>query len=81
MLQPFDYDPAEKYTHKFMIQTLIVEGDQDDVVGVTIVCLPQIQDKCVNCGGQSGWCGKYRYVAMEVELCHKIYLFAELRQS
>jgi len=54
MLQPFDYDPAEKYTHKFMIQTLIVEGDQDDVVGVTIVCLPQIQDKCVNCGGQSG---------------------------
>jgi len=39
MLQPFDYDPAEKSKHKFMIQTLIVEGDQDDVVGVTIVCL------------------------------------------
>lgn len=34
MLQPFDCDSAEKNKHKFMIQSMVIEGDTD-------VCLDQ----------------------------------------
>ena len=32
MLQPFDYDPAEKNKHKFMVQTMFLpDGDDADL--------------------------------------------------
>lgn len=51
MLQPFDYNPAEKNKHKFMVQTMIVpEGDVNLEALVSIIysilfykyCLPVI---------------------------------------
>lgn len=34
MLQPFEFDPAEKTKHKFMIQSIVMEGEvtESDVV-------------------------------------------------
>ena len=32
MLQPFDYDPAEKNKHKFMVQTMFLpDGEEADL--------------------------------------------------
>jgi len=31
MLQPFDYDPAEKNKHKFMVQTMFLPEGEDDL--------------------------------------------------
>ena len=37
MLQPFDFDPAEKTKHKFMIQSIVMVGEstEADVVSIS----------------------------------------------
>lgn len=36
-LQPFDFDPAEKNKHKFMVQALVAQ-DNDDEENPDMVC-------------------------------------------
>lgn len=31
MLQPFDYNPSDHKRHKFMVQTMIVPNDSQDI--------------------------------------------------
>ena len=42
MLQPFEYDAAENKRHKFMVQTMIVSNDTQDIEHmVSKVAFPQ----------------------------------------
>lgn len=36
-LQPYDFDPAEKNKHKFMVQTVIAPDDDDDEYPIDVV--------------------------------------------
>lgn len=50
MLQPFDHDAAEHKRHKFMVQTMFVGDEAEDVEDLVGLATPFVNATLIICG-------------------------------